>query len=785
MLKNICILIFRVDVHSDSDSEEDASCDKIGTNSDAEEDVNIVSKKVSSPHDTSEYPSLEVKKTSNKYLCQLLNHSDLKEHLIKEKVPWHVTKDANFAVDASSLENKRDISIDAWRWQLLKTYVTSSEDLSSFTKRNDRNKMRLVKRFYKCCDDDSLAKTIIAVYPVGAEATNQSDPFRDSEPVILISYHFREKKMIPPSRNSRVYPSVKGKLKNELSKGHCPKKATFAAESKSGGIETAPNKSWIPSCQQAYYLKKVEKKNTKSQDPLKELISKQKMEESIGESIVKRITMNDGSYIIVLHTDRMTDNIANFCCCENQSFKSIFATDFTFELGEYFVLISVYKNTSLYVKKTNRCPTMIGPAMISHKKDAKTMKIFYDSILSSCPGLGPHLKVIGSDGEKSIMNESCAAFPASVLLLCMRHAQQNIERKLIELKVPDKQKKRIKEDLFGSLVSKGLVYCADIDAFEEFASNILDAWATENDDRVDAFAEYFRRHKLNQFKYHVSRAAVSSAGIVDCPEFFYNNACEFMNRLVKDWQKREKLDVKEFVESFETLVKAQESDVTRAFLGIQSPFEVRPEFEAYKLDFNTEFGNLPEEDKKATLKALLNVIVDGDSYGAVKAYSVDTTSIERARSNLTKRLQSTFEPQPQEPPVTAAIPKFHSPQKAGPSPEVESTEKLQFLFKNSRPNIPESVILGSIQKGKAIFAENAVMKNLGSEDSFLVKSYAGGKPHIVTCSSTGKITCDDACVRYQQAGFCGHCIGVALKRRAVDVYAASRHRQEDRNSSQA
>ena len=174
--------------------------------------------------------------------------------------------------------------------------------------------MRLVKRPYKCCDDDSLAKTIIAVYPVGALATNRSDPFRDSEPVILISYHFREKgKMISPSRNSRVYPSVKGKLKHELSKGHCPKKATFAAESKSGGIETAPNKSWIPSRQQAYYLKKVEKKNTKSQDPLKELISKQKMEESIGESILKHITMNDGSYIIVLHTDRMTDNIANFC----------------------------------------------------------------------------------------------------------------------------------------------------------------------------------------------------------------------------------------------------------------------------------------------------------------------------------------------------------------------------------------------------------------------------------------------------------------------------------------
>ena len=46
------------------------------------------------------------------------------------------------------------------------------------------------------------------------------------------------------------------------------------------------------------------------------------MEENVGESVVKRILMGDGSYVIVLHSNRMIDNIANFCCCDNPDFRS-------------------------------------------------------------------------------------------------------------------------------------------------------------------------------------------------------------------------------------------------------------------------------------------------------------------------------------------------------------------------------------------------------------------------------------------------------------------------------
>ncbi len=73
-------------------------------------------------------------------------------------------------------------------------------------------------------------------------------------------------------------------------------------------------------------------------------------------------------------------------------------------------------------------------------------------------------------------------------------------------------------------------------------------------------------------------AAIKGAEVVDCPESFFNNSCKYINRFLKDWQNRKKLDVKQFVESYETLAKAQESDVLRAFVGAQSPFTPTREF---------------------------------------------------------------------------------------------------------------------------------------------------------------------------------------------------------------
>ena len=40
-----------------------------------------------------------------------------------------------------------------------------------------------------------------------------------------------------------------------------------------------------------------------------------------------------------------------------------------------------------------------------------------------------------------------------------------------------------------------------------------------------------------------------------------------MNKLIKDWQERKKLDCVRFAEEFEDLILQQESDILRKFLG--------------------------------------------------------------------------------------------------------------------------------------------------------------------------------------------------------------------------
>ena len=60
-----------------------------------------------------------------------------------------------------------------------------------------------------------------------------------------------------------------------------------------------------------------------------------------------------------------------------------------------------------------------------------------------CPGLGPNLKVVGVDGENSILSQTCHAFPFSMLLLCIRHKEENINQNIPKNIPENKKKKRI------------------------------------------------------------------------------------------------------------------------------------------------------------------------------------------------------------------------------------------------------------------------------------------------------------------------------------------------------
>ena len=173
--------------------------------------------------------------------------------------------------------------------------------------------------------------------------------------------------------------------------------------------------------------------NKGSTDHLKKLIEKQQRDGSTEDTIIQRIQTNPFSYDIIFFNQCVINNIANFCCTSDGNYKSALFWDFIIDLGKSppcYVLALSFQNTNLLNKATKKCHVMLGPVSICHRRDENAVKLLCDALLDACPGLEENIKVLGTDGENSIINQACNAFPYAMLFVCFKHIEENIKRNL-------------------------------------------------------------------------------------------------------------------------------------------------------------------------------------------------------------------------------------------------------------------------------------------------------------------------------------------------------------------
>ena len=127
----------------------------------------------------------------------------------------------------------------------------------------------------------------------------------------------------------------------------------------------------MPTRNQAYNENYELTRIQKSDDPVKSLIAKQRADGLISREVIRKIIFDDESFIVVLFTDRMISNIANFWCNNTEQFLSPFCMDFTFEIEHFFLLVSTFKNSTLLSKDSACRPSLIGPVILCHKRTEK------------------------------------------------------------------------------------------------------------------------------------------------------------------------------------------------------------------------------------------------------------------------------------------------------------------------------------------------------------------------------------------------------------------------------
>ena len=290
----------------------------------------------------------------------------------------------------SLLKSRLDKTVDSWSWILSKTYAVSSHTTNGpFSKGNNASHYRVAKRVYKCKTTEDLKKLIITRCVPGKNATGRyTNIFNESEPHAVITYYFGEgERLIPASETSCVYPSVWDEIKRNLEKEIAPKRATHNALKKLGGINAVPSASHVPTISQVYEISRsLKSKNT---NPLTKLIVKQQSDCSTKHSVIQKIQTNQFSCHILLINKRIIKNIANFCCTDRKEVKSALCWDFTFDIGNsppYYLLALSYQNTALFNKTTKRCPVVLGPVLICHRKYEKAVKLLCDRLLDAFPG---------------------------------------------------------------------------------------------------------------------------------------------------------------------------------------------------------------------------------------------------------------------------------------------------------------------------------------------------------------------------------------------------------------
>ena len=219
------------------------------------------------------------------------------------------------------------------------------------------------------------------------------------------------------------------------------------------------------------------------------------------------------------------------------------------------------------------------------------------------------MQVIGCDGEKSLINEGCATFPAAVMLLCSNHAKQNIKEKLKDLVGDIELRKTVYTSIFGNEFTVGLVYSDSLKEFDLRLEHLCKKW------EVNLKLQYFQVHKADQFQYHIIKCVVQHSGIVDTRDLFTTNATECINSLLKSWKKK-KQDPYNFAVSYENIIGNQESNILRAFLGLESTSEAREEFTNYSMDFS-DYAAKSMSEKQELRKKVANVVENRKRYDEV------------------------------------------------------------------------------------------------------------------------------------------------------------------------
>ena len=259
-------------------------------------------------------------------------------------------------------------------------------------------------------------------------------PDGSTHPFALVQYRFDgephdvKNKPHGNSKNDRPFVPTKKSTLEKLTaavKEHSSiKRAVHTIEDDAGGLMAASQSSLPRNERQGKYISSKIKR--KAVDPIGEVISMQYEEV---EKFIQGVSVEDNCPIITLFGKDQINEIAKFCTNDG-GINSPYCADMTYDIRNYYVVVTTYRHLHLLSRESGKEPILIGPVMICTKKNRETYQHLFQKITNACPELRNTLKAYGSDGESALIKALELEFPFAFGFLCRTHIVRNIEHKI-------------------------------------------------------------------------------------------------------------------------------------------------------------------------------------------------------------------------------------------------------------------------------------------------------------------------------------------------------------------
>ena len=199
-----------------------------------------------------------------------------------------------------------------------------------------------------------------------------------------------------------------------------------------GGIESIRSSGDIARDRQkaANFRRDVKDKENKiassCSDPLLTVMDRCKLEQRDPKLTFIREVSSAPKMLVILASSFQLAEVKRFCT--NPANFSVLGVDVTFNIGDYYVCLTTYRDLMLKTKSGVN-PVMLGPILLHQRKLFTSYYALPSTMIQYDPDLQGML-AFGTDGELALSKVFESAFPFAVHLLCDMHMEDTITSKL-------------------------------------------------------------------------------------------------------------------------------------------------------------------------------------------------------------------------------------------------------------------------------------------------------------------------------------------------------------------